>query len=142
VSGLGAQERLVVAGWVFAAGSAIHLFDHLRRGQGSVSDELYWLGILALIVQTVVVTLIVTRHPRAPHAAVIAGYPLAIGFVAAHWVPEWSVISDPVWQVDSLAWFSSLASTAEVVGALLVGLAGLAVLREQRGATSTVGVAG
>ena len=58
--------------------------------------------------------------------AVAAGYPQAIGFMAAHWVPEWSAISDPIWQVDSLTWFSTLASTAEVVGALLVALAGLA----------------
>lgn len=125
-----AQGRgLVAAGWLFAAGSAVHIVDHLRRGQGSVTEELYWLGNVALVVQVVVVTLVLTRHKRAPHAAAAAGFPLAVGFFAAHWLPSWSALSDPVWQVDSLRWFSYAASTAEIVGALAVGIAGVLVLR-------------
>ena len=36
-------------GLLFAAGSAVHIVDHLRRGQGSITDELYWAGNLATI---------------------------------------------------------------------------------------------
>lgn len=122
---------LVTAGWLFAGGSAVHIFDHLRRGQGSVTDELYWLGNIALVVQVVVVTLVVTRHPRAPSAAAAAGFPLALGFFAAHWLPTWSALSDPAWEVASLRWFTYVASTAEIAGALAVGLAGLLVLRDR-----------
>lgn len=124
-----ATSRLVTAGWLFAAGSAVHVVDHLRRGQGSIPDELYWLGNAALVLQVVVVTLVVTRHPRAPLVAAASGFPLALGFLVVHWLPAWSPISDPVWEVDSLAWASSVASTAEIVAAVAVGFAGLAVLR-------------
>lgn len=125
------DRMLRAAGVLFAAGSAVHTLDHLRRGQGSVSEGLYWAGNLALVVQVVVITLVLTRHRLAPVAAAAAGIPLAVGFFAAHWLPEWSTLSDPLWEIDSWAWLSYLASTLEIVGALAVGLAGLAVVRER-----------
>lgn len=125
------QRRLTAAGILFAAGSAVHILDHLRRGQGSVSDELNWAGTLALVVQVTVVVLILTRHWLAPLVAAAAGFPLALGFITAHWLPEWSALSDPVWEIGSWTWLSYLASTLEIVGALAVGLAGVAAVREQ-----------
>jgi len=125
------DRMLWAAGVLFAVGSAVHTLDHLRRGQGSVSEGLYWTGNVALVVQVVVITLVLTRHRLAPLAAAATGIPLAIGFFAAHWLPEWSTLSDPVWEIDSWAWLSYLASTLEIVGALAVGLAGLAVVRER-----------
>jgi hypothetical protein len=123
------QGRLLAAGWLFAAGTAVHTLDHLRRGQGSVTEELYWLGNLALVLQVVVLTLIFTRHRLAPLAAVAAGFPLALGFAAAHWAPEWSALSDPLTDMHSWPWFSYLASTLEIGGALAVGFTGLALVR-------------
>ena len=126
-----AQKRLLVAGWLFAVGTAVHTFDHLRRGQGSITDELYWVGNLALVLQIIVITLVLTRHRLAPLAAAATGFPLAIGFFAAHWLPEWSALSDPVWEIGSWTWFSYVASTAEILGALAVGFAGLTVIRHR-----------
>ena len=123
------DRRLVAAGWLFATGSAVHILDHLRRGQGSVSAELNWAGTLALVLQVVVVTLVLTRHRLAPLVAVAAGFSLAVGFFAAHWLPEWSALSDPAWEIDSWRWFSYLASTMEIVGAVAIGAAGLGVMR-------------
>ena len=123
--------RLIAAGWIFAAGSAVHLLDHLRRGQGSVTETLYWAGNLALVLQVVVITLVLTRHRLGPLAAAAAGFPLALGFASAHWLPEWSAMSDPVWEIESLTWFSYLASGLEVTGAIAVGLAGAAIVRQR-----------
>jgi hypothetical protein len=125
------EQRLLAAGWLFALGSAVHIVDHLRRGQGSVTDELQWVGTLALVLQAVVVTLLLTRHRQAPLLAVAAGFPLALGFFAAHWLPEWSALSDPAWQIDSWRWFSYVASTTEIVGALAIAVAGLGVVRDR-----------
>lgn len=119
------------AGLLFALGSAVHLVDHLRRGQGSITDELYWAGNLALVVQVAVITLVATAHRLAPLAAAAAGFPLAAGFLAAHWMPEWNALSDPVWQVTSLPGLSYVASALEIAGALAVGVAGLAIVRAQ-----------
>jgi hypothetical protein len=123
------QDRLRTAGIVFAAGSLIHLFDHLRRGQGSVTEGLYWAGNLALILQVVIVTLILVRHRLAPLLAAVGGFALGIGFLAAHWVPEWSDLSDPVWEIRSWSALSYVASALEIVGALAVGVCGLAIVR-------------
>ena len=122
---------LVRAGWLFAGGTAIHLFDHLRRGQGSVTETLYWAGNLALVLQVVVITLVLTRHRLAPLAAASAGFPLALGFASAHWLPEWSAMSDPVWEIDSWTWFSYVASTAEIVGAVAIGVIGIGITRRR-----------
>ena len=121
------ERRLLLAGYLFALGSAVHVVDHLRRGQDSITDQLYWAGNLALVVQVAVITLVLTRHRLAPLAAAAAGFPLALGFFAAHWLPEWSALSDPVWEIGG--WFSYLASTLEIVGALAIGLAGAAIVR-------------
>jgi hypothetical protein len=123
------ERRFLAAGWLFAIGTAVHVFDHLRRGQGSVSDELYWLGNVALVLQVIVIMLVFTRHRLAPLAAVALGFPLAVGFAAAHWLPEWSAISDPLWEISSWTWFSAVASTLEIVGAVAIAFTGLAILR-------------
>jgi hypothetical protein len=125
------QRRLVLAGYLFLAGSAVHLLDHLRRGQTSVTEQLYWAGNLGLVLQVAVITLILTRHRIAAVASVVAGLPLAIGFFAAHWLPQWSSLSDPIWEIDSWRWLSYFASTAEIAGALAVALAGFAIIRNQ-----------
>lgn len=122
-------RNLQVAGALFAIGSLVHLLDHLRRGQGSVTDTLYWAGNLALVVQVAVITLVLTKHRVAPIAAAAAGFPLALGFLAAHWVPDWSALSDPVWEIDSLRALSYVASSMEILGALAVGVVGVATLR-------------
>jgi hypothetical protein len=123
------EQRLFTAGVAFAAGSAIHLIDHLRRGQGSVSDVLYTVGNVSLVVQVATISLVLTRHRLAPIAAVAAGFSLALGFTAAHWLPRWSSISDPVWAIKSLTWFSYIASASEILGALALAIAGLAIIR-------------
>ena len=123
------HDRLLAwAGWVFAAGSTIHVVDHLRRGQGSISDALYWLGNAGLVLQVVVITLVLTRHRLAAQVSLPAGLLLASGFAAVHWLPHWSVLSDPVWEIDSARWLSYVASLSEIVGALVVAVGAAAVL--------------
>jgi len=124
------ERLLILAGYLFMVGSAVHLFDHLRRGQGSVTEELYWVGNLALVLQVVVVTLVLTRHRLAPLVGAAAGFPLALGFTAAHWLPTWSSLSDSFTE-DGASTFSYLASAMEIAGALAVGLAGLALVRRR-----------
>jgi hypothetical protein len=125
------HRRLASATWVFALGSAVHVADHLRRGQGSVTDELNVAGTLALVLQVTVITLVAAGNRLGPLAAAAIGLPLAVGFAAAHWMPQWSALSDPIWEVADLRWLSYTASTVEILGALAIGLAGLAVVRQR-----------
>ena len=123
-----ADRRLVQAGYLFMMGSAIHLIDHLRRGQTSVTEQLYWAGTFALVVQVAVITLVLTRHKVAPLAAAAAGFPLAIAFTAAHWLPHWSSLSDSFVDNGASA-FSYVASIMEIAGGFAVGFAGLSIIR-------------
>lgn len=125
------EGHLRQAAWLFALGSAIHGVDHLRRGQGSITDFLYVLGNAALVLQVATITLVLTKHRLAPLVAAVVGFQLAIGFAAAHWLPRWSAMSDPVWDVESASWFTAAASLTEVVGALAVGATGLAIVRRR-----------
>lgn len=118
------QQRLVAAGYLFMVGSAIHIFDHLRRGQGSVTNALNALGTVGVVVQVAVITLILTRHRLAPLMSAAAGFSLALGFTATHWLPKLSGLSDSF--IDRPpAVFSVVASLAEIAGALAVGVTGL-----------------
>jgi hypothetical protein len=109
----------------------VHLVDHLRRGQGSVTDELFWAGQSALVLQVVVITLVLVHHGAAPLVAVLVGFPLAIGFASAHWLPRWSELSDS-FPDNGASVFSYVASALEIAGALAIAITGLAVLRARR----------
>ena len=123
-----AWDRLVRAGWLFGAGSAVHIVDHLRRGQGSVTELLYYAGNSSLVLQVVIVTLVATRHRAAPVIAVAGGLPLALGFAAAHWLPTWSALSDS-FVSNPTRGFSYLASALEIGGAITVAWCGWQVRR-------------
>lgn len=123
-------RRLVAAAWFFLVGSAVHVIDHLRRGQTSVTESLYVAGNLALVVQVVIITLVLTRHRWAPFVATAGGFGLAIGFAAAHWLPTWSAMSDSFVDRPASA-FSYVASSLEILGALAVGCCGFSVWRAE-----------
>jgi hypothetical protein len=128
-------RRLIAAGYLFMVGSAIHIFDHLRRGQNSVTDALYAAGTAGVVVQATVITLILTRHRLAPLVSAAAGFSLALGFTAAHWLPKWSSLSDSF--IDHRpAVFSIIASLTEIAGALAVGVCGLLVYWRATGAVN------
>ncbi len=119
----------------FLIGFAVHNADHIRRGVNSVTPELFVAGNLAAVVSIVAIVLVLRRHRLAAEVAVLAGFPLAIGFIAAHMLPTWSALSDSF--VDQhVSVFSWVASLMEIVGALVLAFAGLAVLRRRRQAAS------
>jgi hypothetical protein len=128
------ERRLVAAGYVFLLGSAVHGADHLRRGQGSVTELLYVVGTTGIIVQAVVITLILVHHRLAPLLSAGAGFSLALGFIAAHWLPTWSSFSDSF--IDHhVSAFSVVASLLEIVGGLAIGVMGTIVYWQDRART-------
>lgn len=125
------ERALHGAGLAFAAAVALHTADHLRRGQASITELLYLLGNLSLVLSVVTITLILTRHRLAPLFAAAVGIPLGLGFFTAHWLPRWSDMSDPVWEVSSWPALTYFASLAEIVTAFAVGLTGVALVRDR-----------
>ncbi|HEX2576396.1 MAG TPA: hypothetical protein VHK88_08615 [Aquihabitans sp.] len=118
--------RLAAVG--FAVAAVLHNADHLRRGLGGVTTELQVAGYAAMALSALAVVVVLVGHRTAPIVAVAAGFPLAAGFAASHWLPHWSALSDPF--VDGgAAVVSIVASLLEIAGALWLGAAGLRVLR-------------
>jgi threonine/homoserine/homoserine lactone efflux protein len=119
----------------FLVGFAVHNADHIRRGYSSVTPELFWAGNLAAVVSITAIVLVLRHHRLAARVAVAAGFPLAIGFTAAHMLPTWSVLSDSFLD-QHVSVFSWVAALLEITGALVLAFAGLAVLRRRRQAAS------
>ena len=79
------------------------------------------------------------RH--APLLAAITGFPIAFGVAAVHLLPKWSAFSDTFvgahnTGVTAMSWTVVLV---EIAGALALGIAGLAVIREERGELVSTG---
>ncbi|CAN5756840.1 hypothetical protein BH10ACT1_BH10ACT1_30940 [soil metagenome] len=130
-----ADAGLRHAAWGFLGAAILHNGDHFRRGIDTVSAELFWVGNLGMVVSAVAIHLVLSGHRSASLVAVSAGFPLAIGFTAAHWLPTWSALSDTF--VDGgVSWLSIVASLLEIAGALWLGIAGLRALRHQGGLAS------
>src|SRR5438128_2236611 len=92
---MGRDDRILRGSAIFfAVGFAIHNADHIRRGASSVTTALFVAGNLAAVVSVIAIVLVLLRRRLAPQIAVAAGFPLAIGFTAAHMLPTWSVLSD------------------------------------------------
>lgn len=136
------EERRRTDRWLRAAAAFLlvtfvgHNADHLRRGLDAISPEVEMLGTIGAAVTVVALGLAFSGHRWTPAAAVSVGLPLAVGFAAVHFLPDWGAYSDsfPSGDVDGLSW---LAATGEVTGALVFAAVGAGVLR-RRGLTSIV----
>ena len=127
---LSSERKLRYAAIAFAVVVLLHNGDHLRRGADATPRDVFWLGSLGIVIEVGVVALVFMRHRVAPLAAVAAGFVLAAGYVFVHFTPRRSWLSDafPGGHVGALSW---VAASLEVVAALVLGLAGLAVVRER-----------
>jgi hypothetical protein len=127
-----ANRVLRLAATVFASGLVFHTIDHFRRGVDQVTRHVLFAGNVLTLVSIVTIALIVTRHRLAPVVAMVVGFTAAVGVSAAHLLPTWSAFSDSLAEhhVDGMSWAAVLI---EIVGALLLGLAGAYALgRTQR----------
>jgi hypothetical protein len=115
----------------------LHNADHFRRGTSTVSGGLLALGTLGMVLWAIVIVMILRGHRLAPLAAVSAGIPLAIGFVAVHWFPHRSSLSDSFVE-GGASWMSITASLLEIAGAVAISVAGVAAIRRVGGLAGVV----
>ena len=116
----------------FTLAVLIHNGDHLRRGGDSVETDVFWLGSAAILVEVGVVLLVFARHRLAPLAAAVAGFQLALGYIAVHFTPERTWFSDSFVGTDAEA-ISIAAAALEATAALALGIAGVLALRGRAG---------
>jgi hypothetical protein len=114
-------RRLLLANLALAFLLAGHVADHAFR---QPADEQLSLvasvpGLLGAVAVFVSLGFVVAGHRQAPQIAGTIGLLTALGFVAVHLAPQWSMFSDPYEDryLDAASWVQMLASLA---GGLLV----------------------
>jgi hypothetical protein len=125
---LKAERLLRITAVVFAAAVTIHGADHLRRGPDVVTEVVLGAGTIQFVLGAVAVVLVFRRHRLAPMMAIYVGFISAVGFAAAHLLPQWSAFSDPFTGgvvapgVTGFSWFAALF---EIAADIAFGVAGL-----------------
>jgi hypothetical protein len=123
--------RLRWAAAFFAVALAVHTADHLRRGIDVVPAAVFIAGMIQGVAAVVAVILVFRGSRWAPHAAILVGFVSAVGFTAAHLLPTWGAFSDSFIDaapVEAVTWFSWVTAILEILGDVLFGAAGIAVL--------------
>lgn len=119
------------AALLYGVGLVLHTADHFRRGVDVVTDEVLSVGYVSTAAGIVVIALVLMRHRWAPTAALLLGFPVAVGVAAVHLLPRWSTLSDAFpgahgTGVTAMSWAVVLL---EIAGALALGVAGLSAAR-------------
>jgi hypothetical protein len=122
------MDPLAVAAVVFGLTILFHAADHIRRGIGPLTPEVFWGGAALALMNFAVIGVVLSRRPRAPLFCAFVGLWTAGVVSAAHIAPHWSSFSDPYpdQSLDALAWTAMLS---EVVAALVLAAVAIAALR-------------
>jgi hypothetical protein len=133
-----ATDILRWAAIAFAIGFGIHGLDHMRRGMSASPPFIMVGGMIQGLFVAVAVIMALTRHRRAPEAAIAVGFGSAVGFSYAHLLPTFlpgyqdSFISLPHINVTWFSWFSALT---EIGTGLVFAIAGVRARRSVGGAS-------
>jgi len=125
------QDRtLRRAAYGLIAGFVLHNSDHARRGLDDISEAVVWAGTLLLVIASVAVTLILTRHWLSAAVAAVVGWTVVVGVSSAHLLPDWGPLSDAL-PGSGLGLITWLAVFSEIVAGAWLGWVGLQVLRSR-----------
>jgi hypothetical protein len=112
----------------FAIGFGIHGLDHLRRGMSASPQAVMVGGMIQGVFVAAAVAMALTRHRRAPEAAIFVGFGSALLFTYAHLLPTFlpayqdSFISPPHINVTWFSWFSALTEIGTGIVFAVVGM--------------------
>ena len=133
-----ATDILRWAAIAFAIGFGIHGLDHMRRGMSASPPFIMVGGMIQGLFVAAAVVMALTRHRRAPEAAIAVGFGSAVVFSYAHLLPTFlpgyqdSFISLPHINVTWFSWFSALT---EIGTGIVFAIAGVRARRSVGGAS-------
>jgi hypothetical protein len=123
-----ATDILRWAAIAFAIGFGIHGLDHMRRGMSASPPFIMVGGMIQGLFVAAAVVMALTRHRRAPEAAIAVGFGSAAVFTYAHLLPTFlpgyqdSFISPPHTNVTWFSWFSALTEIGTGIVFAIVGI--------------------
>jgi hypothetical protein len=110
------MRRLLSANVALAALLVLHVADHALRQPAA--DQLSLVaslpGLLGVVAVFVSLAFVAREERRAPQIAVVVGLLTALGFIAVHLAPHWSMFSDPYADryLDAGSWIEMLTALA------------------------------
>jgi hypothetical protein len=123
-------RRLLIANTALAVLLVVHIADHTVRqpADGQLGLVASLPGLLGTVAVFVALVLVARDTRNAAQFAGVIGLLTAVGFVAVHLAPHWSMFSDPYADrhLDAGSWIEMLAALA---GGLLVSYEALRVGR-------------
>ena len=123
-----AAEILRWSAIAFVIGFGIHGLDHVRRGMSASPPFIMVGGMIQGLFVAAAVVMALTRHRRAPEAAIAVGFGSAVVFTYAHLLPTFlpgyqdSFISSPHTNVSWFSWFSALTEIGTGIVFAIVGI--------------------
>ena len=119
---------------LYTLGLVSHTLDHIRRGVGLLTPEVFWAGMVSTVFGVATVVLIFAHARQGPLFAAALGFPVAIGVAAVHFLPAWGAFSDPFpgGELRGVTLGSWIVVSIEIAGAAALGFAGLRALRRER----------
>ena len=136
ISTQGGDRLLLRAAAFFTVAVLVHGADHARRGIDSVGTDVFMAGTSAMAVEIAIVVLACGRHRLAPLVFAGAGFSLALGYLFVHVLPARPWLSDSFTSGAAVSALSWAAASLEIAAALVVGTAGVIVLRQRGGLAS------
>jgi hypothetical protein len=133
-----ATDTLRWAAIAFAIGFGIHGLDHMRRGMSASPPFIMVAGMVQGLFVAAAVVMALTRHRRAPQAAIAVGFGSAVAFTYGHLLPTFlpgyqdSFISPPHINVT---WFSWLSALTEIGTGIVFAIVGIRARRSVGGAS-------
>ena len=129
------MRRIVIANGALAILLVGHVADHALRqpADEQLSPPASLPGLLGAVAVLVSLGLVVRGQRSSPLVAGIVGLLTALGFVAVHLVPSWSMFSDPYTErdLDAASWGGMLLTLA--AGLVLALTAATSARRRRRG---------
>jgi hypothetical protein len=123
-------RRLLIANIALAVLLVVHIADHTLRqpAAGQLGALASLPGLLGTVAVFVSLAFVARGARHAAQFAGLVGLLTAVGFVAVHLAPHWSMFSDPYADrhLDAGSWIEMLAALA---GGLLLSFEALRVLR-------------
>lgn len=124
------MSRLRLTGALWGVTILVHLADHVRRGLDASPEVVIGLGTVAFVLQAVAIGAALRGAARAPLLAVAVAAPNALGVVAVHLLPRWSLLSDSFpSHAPGVTAFSWATAVAEVAAGAAFAWAGWAATR-------------
>ncbi len=124
MAGRSPRKELIAGNLLLVALLVVHTLDHVLRQDAPVPAATAFAGLAGIVAAVFALGLALAAHRLAPAGTAFVGIATAVGFVAIHVFPEWSVFSQPYADIDAdaISWTAMIVPAVVGVGVGAIGV--------------------